>query len=51
MIKNLFNCVLMGAGLTLGGVLVKKGYETVTDPYKKQRFKNKFNKIKDAIKG
>lgn len=50
MIKKLFNCVLMGAGVTLGCDLAKKAWELVTDPYKKARIKNKFKKIKEAIK-
>lgn len=49
MIKNLFNFVLAGAAMTLGATMVSKGLETMRDPYKKAKIKNKFKKIKDAI--
>ena len=50
MIKRFFEYALMGAGTCLGYFTVKKGIETMSDPYKKAEVKRKFNKIKDTIK-
>ena len=50
MIKKIFNGILWGAGVTLGSVIVTKGTEVVQDPVRKAKIKNKFNKIKEAIK-
>ena len=50
MFKKIFSGLLWGVGVTLGTVLVQEGIGITKDPYKKDKIKNKFTKIKDAIK-
>lgn len=50
MFKRFFEYALMGAGTCAGYLAVKKGIETMSDPYKKAELKKKMNKIKSTFK-
>lgn len=47
--KGILNGFLWGAGITLGSIAAQKGYETITDPYKRAKIKNKMKNIKNAL--
>ena len=47
--KGFFKTVIYGAGMYLGWRLANEVVDTVKDPYKKTKIKNKFSKIKNTI--
>ena len=49
MFKRFFEYALMGAGTCIGYLSIKKGIDTMTDPYKKAKIKKKIKNVKQAI--
>lgn len=49
MLKRFFEYALMGAGTCIGYLSIKKGIDTMEDPYKKAKLKRKITNIKNAF--
>ena len=49
LVKSLGAAIIIGAGMEIGSILIKKGEQIQKDPVKKAGIKRKFNKIKDTL--
>lgn len=47
--KNIFNAMLYGAAVTLGGTLITKAVDVASDPYKREVIKKKFTDLKEEL--
>lgn len=49
-IKGIVGALMMGAAMTIGCLAGTDVYCKLKDPYERAKIKNKFNKVKDALK-